>query len=75
MPSSETRRLVHGEPAEKKYHRNASDPCSAKICQGSMMFPVDFDIFLPAASTTRSRHTTFRYGVSPNTSVLTASNE
>ncbi len=75
MPSSDTRRGVHGWPAEKKYQRSASAPKVAKICHGSMTLPLDFDIFWPSSSTMCPRHTTLRYGVASNTSVLTASSE
>ena len=63
MPSSNTRRVVHGWPAEKKYQRRASAPKSSKISHGSMTLPLDFDIFWPFSSTMWPRHTTLRYGV------------
>ena len=75
MPSSEMRLAVHGDPFEKKYQRTASEPWRAKISHASATLPRDFDIFWPSASTTSPRHTTLRYGVDPNTSVLTASRE
>ena len=75
MPSSEIRLVVHGEPPEKKYQRTASAPWWAKIAHASATLPRDFDIFWPCASTMSPRHTTFRYGVEPNTSVFTASSE
>jgi hypothetical protein len=75
MPSSEGRRLAHGEPEEKKYQRSESEPKLSKMCHGSMTLPRDFDIFWPSPSTMWPRHTTLRYGVSPNTSVLTANSE
>ena len=40
-----------------------------------MMFPKDFDILRPSASMMWPRQTTCLYGLSPNTNVLTASNE
>ena len=51
MPSSETRRLVQGEPEAKKYQRSESAPKLSKMCHGSMTFPRDFDIFWPSPST------------------------
>ena len=69
------RRLIHGEPAETKYHRNASDPNEVKISHGSTTLPLDFDIFCPSGSTRSARQTTLRYGDWPNTSVFTASSE
>jgi hypothetical protein len=75
MPSSNTRRAVHGWPAEKKYQRRASAPCVSNRYHGSMMLPFDFDIFWPSASTMKPRHTTLRYGVASKASVLTASSE
>ncbi len=75
MPSSETRLFVHGDPPEKKYHRSASEPWRSNMSHGSATLPRDFDIFWPCASTMSPKHTTFRYGVDPNTSVLTASSE
>ena len=73
--STDTRRGVHGEPAEKKFHRSASAPRVSSTVHGSMTLPFDFDIFWPSLSTTNARHTTLRYGVRPNTSVFTASSE
>ena len=75
MPSTDTRRGVHGEPAEKKYQRSASAPRVSSIVHGSMTLPFDFDIFWPSSSTMWPRHTTLRYGVRSNTSVFTASSE
>jgi hypothetical protein len=75
MASSYTRRLVHGEPAEKKYQRRASAPCDPSTSHGSMTLPLLFDIFWPSASTMCARHTTLRKGVLPNTRVFTASSE
>jgi hypothetical protein len=60
MPSSNTRLVVHGWPAEKKYQRRASAPKPLKICQGSMTLPFDFDIFWPCSSTRSPRQTTLR---------------
>ncbi len=60
MPSSETRRVVHGEPAEKKYQRSASAPWRANTSDGSTTLPRDFDIFCPSASTMSPRQTTLR---------------
>ena len=74
-PSSETRRVVHGWPDEKKFHRSASAPWVAVLIHGSMTLPFDFDIFWPSSSTRRPRHTTFLNGVESNTSVFTASSE
>ena len=73
--STDTRRGVHGEPAEKKYQRSASAPRVSSTVHGSMTLPFDFDIFWPSWSTTSARQTTLRYGVRPNTSVFTASSE
>ena len=75
MPSWYTRRVVHGWPCEKKYHRSASAPSLSKISHGSMTLPRDFDIFWPFSSTISPRHTTFLYGVRSNTKVFTASSE
>ena len=75
MPSSETRRVLHGEPAENRYQRRASAPRVSMIDHGSITFPFDFDIFWPSADTIRPRHTTLRYGERPKTSVFTASSE
>ncbi len=72
---SSTRRLVHGDPAEKKYQRSASAPCERRIVHGSMTLPRDFDIFCPSRSRMCARHTTWRYGARSNTSVFTASSE
>ena len=60
MPSSNTRRGVHGWPAEKKYHRRLSAPNDEKICHGSITLPLDLDIFCPSSSTMCPRHTTLR---------------
>ncbi len=60
MPSSNTRRGAHGCPAEKKYHRSASAPCSANTTHGSTMLPFDLDIFWPSASTMWPRQMTSR---------------
>jgi hypothetical protein len=75
MPVSDTRRVVHGDPEEKKYHRSASAPRLSRISHGSITFPRDFDIFWPSPATISARHTTLRYGARSNTSVLTASSE
>jgi hypothetical protein len=74
-PSIDTRFVVHGEPNENMYQRNASAPRVSSTSHGSSTLPRDFDIFWPAPSTIRPRHTTFLYGVCPNTSVFTASSE
>ena len=60
IPSTNTRRGVQGEPAEKKYQRSASAPRESSTVQGSMTLPLDFDIFWPSWSTTWARHTTLR---------------
>ena len=75
MLASDTRRGVHGDPNEKKFHRTASAPRDSMSCHGSIALPRDFDIFWPSWSTSSARHTTLRYGVRSNTSVFTASSE
>src|SRR5262245_1612621 len=75
MPASETRRVVHGDPEEKKYQRNASAPRVSRISHGSMTLPRDLDIFCPSPATISARHTTLRYGARSNTSPLTARSE
>jgi hypothetical protein len=60
IPVSDTLRVVHGEPDEKKYHRSASAPRPSRISHGSITFPRDFDIFCPSPATISARHTTFR---------------
>ena len=75
MPSTKTRFGVHGDPDENMYQRSASAPRSCSTDHGSMMLPRDFDIFRPSPSMMWARHTTLRYGVRSNTSVLTASSE
>src|SRR5690606_12315908 len=58
-----------------KYHRSASDPCSAIASQGFTTFPFDFDIFWPSASRMRSFTITFRYAGPRPSSVEIAMSE
>ena len=75
MAPSVARVAVHGDPCENIHQRMASAPRVSRIDQGSMMLPSDLDILRPSASTMWPRQTTWRYGLSPKTSVLMASNE
>ena len=75
MAPSVARVGVHGEPWLNIHQRMASAPRVSRIDQGSMMLPSDLDILRPSASTMWPRQTTCRYGLSPKTSVLTASSE
>ena len=66
---------VHGEPWLNIHHRIGSAPRVLSTSQGSNTLPSDLEALRPWASTMCPRHTTWRYGVDPNTSVLTASSE
>src|SRR5262249_35067186 len=61
-PSFEKRVGSHGGEFTMRYHRTASAPSLSSSSHGFTVLPLCFDIFWPAASSTRSFTTTERYG-------------
>ena len=74
-PSSSNLNGVHGGDTYSRYHLKASAPYLSNISNGLIVLPLDFDIFLPFLSNTRSVTKTFLYGDLPVTNVDTASSE
>src|SRR5690554_4959815 len=74
-PSSSNLVGVHGGDTWIKYHLSTSAPYLSNKSNGSTVFPLDLDIFLPSLSRTRSLTRTFLYGDFPVTNVDIAISE